>query len=465
MRRLLCSGFIFLCCTLGVTAWGATLPIKASANGRYLVDANNIPWLMVADSAHSIVCHLPQTSWATYLADRQGKGFNTINAFAADAHGTCPSSGSAQDGTLPFTTGSGPSSYDLSTPNSSYWSEVDTLLTDAASDGLVVMLDPLVAVDFIVTLRNNGTTKAFNFGAYLGTRYKNFDNLIWMAGEDFQSWHTQSDLNLVAQMMAGIASRDTRHLQTIELDYYRSYSNQATATISATLALDFVYDYYETYNYVLTAYNSSPTLPVILGEANYEGENNNGFLPGPTGTSVLRRQSYWTITSGGNAGIIWGNGSVNHFDASYPGSLTTTATSQVKYLPALLAPYAWWSLVPDQTHTVVTAGYGTAAPNNNNLTTSSYATTTWLTDGSLAITYTPVTATLTVDMTKFSGAVTARWYDPSAGTYQTIGGSPFPNTGTHNFATPGTNGDGATDWVLVLSAAPTPPTNLKATVQ
>lgn len=423
---------------------------------------------MVADAGHHVVCNLAQSNWPAYFANRQSKGYNSTNIFAMWAGSNCAggSAGTAFDGTKPFTTGTSPSSYDLSTPNSAYWSEIDTMLNEAAANGLVVVLDPIPTGAFLSTLQNNGATKCFNFGVYLGTRYKGFSNIIWQSGQDFQSWRTSSDLNLVAQLMAGIASADANHIQTLQLDYQRSYSNQAQPTISATLKLDFVYSYYETYDYVLQAYNSSPTLPVFLGEANYEGGNNTGQLPGPATPFVVREESYWTLTSGGNGGVVWGNESVDHNDSSYPGSLNSAGSAEVVYLPQLIAPFAWWNLVPDSGHTVVTAGFGAANSNNLNLTTATYATTAWITDGSLALTYCPASTSLTVNMAKFSKAVTARWYDPSKGIYQTIGGSPFANSGTQSFATPGANGDGNNDWVLVLSTtAPAPPTNLKATVQ
>src|SRR5207245_1194727 len=94
--------------------------------------------------------------------------------------------------------------------------------------------------------------------------------------------------------------------------------------------------------------------------------------------------------------------------------------------------------------------------NNLNLYNATLATTAWIIDGSLAITYTPVATTLTVNMTKFSGQVSARWYDPSKGIFQPAvnGTAFFPNTGTQAFTTPGTNSDGNNDWVLVLSVVP-----------
>ena len=428
-----------------------TWPIKMSSNHRYLTDQNGVPWLMVADSAHHIVSDIPTSSYSTYLSNRKAKSFNAINIFAVCAHGNCPSDGSAQDGARPFTTGTGPSSYDLSTPNNAYWSEIDNLVSMAASNGLVVIITELDMADFLTTYQNNGPTKVYNFGAYLGNRYKIFDNIIWVAGNDFQTWRTSSDNYLAAQLMAGIASADTRHLQTIQLDYFRSYSNQDSGTMGPYLGADFVYSYYETYDYVLAAYNSASTLPAFLGEANYEGGNNTGALSSLANALITRRQMYWTMTSGAS-GHLWGNESVDHFDAYWQNNLNTPATAQVALLTDLFASYQWWNLAPDQTHQVVTAGYGTYNGGNENLYTATYATTAWIPDGSLSLTYAPVSTTLTVNLSKFVRPVVARWYDPTNGTFSPIGGSPFPNAGSYSFMTPVNNYGGDSDWVLVLEA-------------
>jgi len=433
-----------------VTTGTVSLPIKVSSNGRYLVDQNNVPRFMLLDAGHHIVCALAQSNWNTYFADRHAKGYTATDLFSTYASGNCPASGAAKDGTLPFTTGNSPSTYDLATPNNAFWSEIDTLLTDAANNGLMVVFNPLITQNFLVTFQNAGNTKCFNWGVYLGNRYKNFANIIWYNGNDFQSWQTASNLALVNNIMSGIKSVDTNHLQSIQLNYQRSYSNQAAGTLASNLTLDAVYTYYEVYDYVGQAYASSPTLPVFLLESNYEGGNNTGQLSSPANAFILRQEAYYAVTSGA-AGTIWGNESVNHFDTNYPGSLTTTATLEAKYLPQLLAPYAWWNLVPDTGHVVVTSGYGTAAPNNLNMYNATYATTAWITDGSLAITYTPVATTLTVNMANFSKPMTASWYDPTTGNSTVIVGSPFPNSGSQSFTTLSTvHSDGTHDWVLVL---------------
>jgi hypothetical protein len=432
-------------------------PIKASANGRYFTDSNGVAWIMMADAGHHIVPAIPQSSWAAYLADRVKDGFNTVDLYAmcAGGGGTCPNSGAAYDGTLPFTTGTDPTTYDLSTPNSAYWSKVDTLVSDAAADGLVVMLNPIPwGNNFGSTLQNNGATKDYNFGVFIGNRYKGYSNIVWQIGEDFDlsNLPSSSNVNLVAQVMAGIKAADPNHIMSVELNYNRSYSTQASslnATYAANLTYDFVYDYYETYDYVLAAYNSTPALPVFMGEANYETANNTGALSGSTNAFITRMQSWWTMTSGG-AGFEFGNEHVNHFDSSYQTNLDTTATLQQKYILQLFDQYPWWTFAPDQTHAVVTAGYGSYNGNNENLFTATYATTTW--DGSsTSITYTPVATTLKVNLGVFSKPVSAYWYDPTTGSSTPISGSPFPNGGSQNFTTPSTaHSDGTNDWILVL---------------
>jgi hypothetical protein len=68
--------------------------------------------------------------------------------------------------------------------------------------------------------------------------------------------------------------------------------------------------------------------------------------------------------------------------------------------------------------------------------------------------YLPTIRTLTVDLSKLSGPVTAQWYDPSNGSYLTVPGSPFANSGPQDFTPIGTNAEGDGDWVLVLESDP-----------
>ena len=198
-------------------------------------------------------------------------------------------------------------------------------------------------------------------------------------------------------------------------------------------------------------------MPTILGESNYEGANNTTFLSSNANAFITRQEMWYAMTSGG-AGFEFGQVNVNHFDSSpsWTTMLSTTGTQQVKYVANLLNQFNWWTFVPDTTNQVVTAASaGTANPTNANLYTATHATTTWDTT-STAIIYTPITTTLTINMSKFSGPVTARWYDPTTGNFTPTtctSAAPCANTATMPFTTPaGPHSDGtnANDWVLVL---------------
>ena len=436
-------------------------PLKVSANGRYLIDQNNQPFLIVGDSPQALIGDLSEATAATYFADRQARGFNALWVnLLCNSNTGCNKNGATFDGIAPFTTAG-----DLSTPNSAYFQRAAEMINLAAKYGLVVFLDPAETGGWLPTLRNNGPAKAYKYGQFLGSRYKDFPNIIWMSGNDFLTWNSSgADNNLVGQLMAGIASTDPNHLQTIELNYYKSYSNQ-DAALRPFLALDTSYTYYETYDETLAAYNSSPTQPTFLVEANYEYENDTGFFHGATGTLILREQEYWTMTSGG-CGHLYGNKYIWPFKSdnyfwpfvrSWRSFLDSPGVLELAYFNKLFHSLPWWNLVPDQNHQIVTEGYGSYNGSNGNLPMATYATTAWIPDGSLAITYNPAGNALTVNLAKFNGPVTAAWYDPSDGAFHMASDSPVANSGQRQFAPPRKNHDGDHDWVLVLEVNPTLP--------
>jgi hypothetical protein len=187
-----------------------------------------------------------------------------------------------------------------------------------------------------------------------------------------------------------------------------------------------------------------------MGEANYEFEDNNGV--NPPSPYVLRLQEYWTMTSGAT-GQIYGN----HYTwddgtnwADEQAHLDTVGVQQLQYLNALFDSLPWQNLVPDQSHTFVTAGYGTFSTTSP-LAENNYVSAAIDPDGTTGVAYLPQASTITVDMAEMSGTVTARWYDPTTGQYTTIG--TFPNSGTQQFTSPGPHpSDGYDDWVLLLQS-------------
>lgn len=390
----------------------------------------------------------------TYLTDRQNRGFNIVwvQALCSDYISNCKSDLSTFDGIKPFTSGTNKSNFDISTPNPAYWSRVDSYVNAAAARGIIVLFDTWETGTLMPLARANGNAKMSNFGTFLGNRYKNVPNIIWITGNDFQTWTDNTDNTLIKNLMAGIAAADTSHLQTTQLDFFSSGSLDNALLVPYT-TLAGAYDYYCSYGETLRQYNKAPTTPVFYEEGYYEFNN---FTLGNTATELsLRSQAWWAALGGATAGQIWGSEQIYPFNAGWQGFMDTDATVQFGRLNTLLKSIKWYNLVPDQAHTIVTSGFGTfdASANNSCSNSNNYVTTSYLADGTASVTYTPRSTTLSVDMSKFSGAVTARWYDPTTGSFTTLPGSPYNNSGTQVFITPSNNAAGDPDWVLLLTTS------------
>src|SRR5580765_1216243 len=121
---------------------GPVYPLKKSANNRYLVDQNNVPYLMVGDSPQALIVNLTEAEAASFFADRAALGFNTmwINLLCATYPGG-RAAASTIDNIKPFTANiSGTSSYDLTKTNEAYFARVDHMLNLAAQNGIQVLL-------------------------------------------------------------------------------------------------------------------------------------------------------------------------------------------------------------------------------------------------------------------------------------------------------------------------------------
>jgi hypothetical protein len=427
-------------------------PLKASSNGRYLVDQTNGPCLILGESPQALIVNLTTNEAAMFFANRSAHGFNTvwINLLCATYTGG-RADASTIDGILPFTAMvPSTSSYDLTKTNEAYFAHVDFIINLAAQYGIQVLLDPAETGSFLSVMLDNGTNRCRAYGQFLGNRYKNFPNIIWMSGNDFQTWRTAGDDEVVRAVALGIQDADSNHLQTAELDYIIS-SSLDDVRWNSILTLNGTYTYEPTYARLQEDYNRTNFLPNFMVEANYEFES----LQGPVTTApILRKQEYWTMTSGA-AGQMYGNHYTWPFSPGWESQLDTPGAIQIGYLKAFFESRAWFNLVPDTNHTVVTAGYGTFS-DTGHVADNDYLTAARTPDGSLEIIYTPIIRQFTVDMSTLSAPAVTRWFDPSSGTFVLINGSPFTNSGTQNFTPPGNNNDGDGGWVLVLETNPPP---------
>ena len=409
-------------------------PVRPGPIGRYLVDQQGVPFLMLGESPQAMIGNLSEADAELFLSNRQSHGFNTvwINLLCASYTG-CNANGTTFDGIAPFTVGNDLSTYDLSAPNEVYFARANRILQLAEKYGFLVVLDPAETGSWLSVLQSNGLAKARAYGQYVGTRYKDFPNIVWMSGNDFQSWSTPSNDALVQAVALGIKDTDPTHIHTVELEFPLSSSLDDNSW-APILSLNATYTQSPTYAEVLHGYNQSASLPVFMVEANYEFENNTGM--DPSTPAILRRQEYWSALSG-STGQLFGNHYTSFFLSGWKAQLDTPGAVQMGYVKALFAPRAWYELVPDQAHIVVTAGYGTFS-STGSIGANDYVTAARTPSGKLIMAYVPSARIVTVVMSQLSGPATARWYDPVVGSFTNIAGSPFANTGSRDFTTPGT---------------------------
>jgi hypothetical protein len=441
-------------------AYGAIYPVKISTtNPRILVDRNDNPFLIVGDSPHSLFSNLSSADAAAYLADRAARGINSlwVNLLCVRPVEGRPD-GSLLDGTRPFVHAlSGTKFYELTTPNEPYFAHVDEVLRMAATNGIVVMVDPLeTAGPLLPTALSNGSTRCRAYGQYLGSRYKDFPNIVWLHGNDFQRWNMATNDAVITSVAWGIKDKDANHLHTIELNY-QSSSSLDDANWAPIVGLNLAYTYYATYTEVLHAYNQSPNVAMFMGEANFEYETNGVAEGAEDGGSphILRMQEYWTMLSG-VTGQLYGNRYIWRFLPGWQSHLDSPGIVQLGYMENLFRSRKWFDLVPDQAHTFVTAGYGTFAsvPASHAIVqrfaTNDYVTAALTRDGSLGIAYLPQGGTITVAMGRLRNGINASWFDPCANTFRALVGSTFSKAGSRQFTAPGKNSTGDPDWVLVL---------------
>jgi len=457
-------------------------PIKVAANGRTLCDQNGTPWPLLCDAGWGMLAYLNPTQQATYFSTRATQGFTAVMFCApGGVYVAGYNNFQSYDGQVPFTTAG-----DISTPNANYWAEVDAAISLANSYGLVVLFNctengkttALLAANppqsMLGIYRNCGLTKCNNYGKFIGNRYKTA-NIIYYHFDDYSyinagNQQQPGDDNLMVQIISGIQSNDTVHIHTSEMDdgFQVARINLASddTTIYPYMQLNHEYTYFPSYADTLKAYNLASPKPAHVGETIYE-EISAGLFDAGTPKNI-RAQIWWCITAGG-CGELYGNQNIfnsanNASTWPWQNHLNTTGAIQFGYLNAFLTAIDWINLIPDQSSTFITAGRGTyldynsstltAAANCAGTMSNNYVTGGLTADKKLGLIFCPQASTITVDLTKMLASITARWYDPTNNTFQSITGSPFLNTSTHNFTTPGNNSGGDPDWVLLLQAAP-----------
>jgi chitodextrinase len=449
-----------------------TYPLKVSASGRYLTDQADVPWRIQADAAWLMSTNATPAQVDTYLATRRSQGFNSFYLMAMVHPGgywAAPHAPDNASGDPPFATPGLFSTAGASVASERYWAWIDSIVDKAAAQGMVVML----AYTYLGyaggsqgwyqdVLAQPSRQDCADWGYWLGSRYREKSNIVWFALGDYTPPPGSEGEARTLAIAQGIKAAGATQLFMAEPSGGSAVPTLDAPAFASILDMNSFYGYGptgrgETYVDADRAWRVLPPKPAWVQEGGYEFENNTG---GFTGASYeTRRTRLWAVLGGGTAGDGFGS-----YDAwqwlNFPAGLSTPGAAYSTHSFGLFASLPWWDLRPSGIalgyagKELIVAGKGTRGQTD-------YVTSALTSDGQWLLAYIPTTGgtsarTLTADMSALSGSARARWFNPATGAYTDIG-SGYDNAGTRSFTSPGDNGTGTNDWVLVIDAAPAPP--------
>lgn len=473
--RLLASVTLF---GIGLTAARAQTPppIRVSDNHRFLVTEDGKPFFYLADTAWGLF-NMNREDIDLYLKDRAGKRFTVIQAVAA--HYTGLERPNPYGATVFIKSASAESPGGVKyEANPEYFKNVDYAADEANTMGMYVAIVAIWGKSYVNEKHSIfDTTGAFNYGKFLGSRYRD-KRVIFVLGGD---WYPEGTLDIWAAMAAGIREGDGgSHLITFHPTGIQSsshwYQNDAWLSFNMVQSRHIVLN--RSYEIIAQDWNKTPVKPVVDGESAYEGivDDLVTYKPGIPLIQPrdVRRIAYCAVFAGA-AGCAYGSQGVWNYVSPSPGVTPSTrlvyglpaaslqtglgrpAGSQMQYLRALIESRPMLTRIPDQWAIV-----------NDPMSTTERIQATRSSDGSYMFIYTstgrPVRARLRDKIYNIVSGTSykAWWYDPRNGTATLIGEFPRTESGDRESDvhrgdisrefTPPTSGPGQ-DWVLVLDDA------------
>jgi len=422
-------------------AQNIALPIKASADKKYLVDENNHPVFLNGCSSWALAFALSYKEAQAYLQDRKAKKFNAILIQVTPARNN--------EKWQKY----GPAFIDddLDKPNEVFFQHLDSIIDLCNQLQIIVFIAPMYLSCCndgwleIIQQYKDGEAKCKRYGEWFANRYKKYPNIVWLSGGDH---------NPVPEALAfteGIASVDTTHLHTFHAHPGKSsgelFRGAKWQTLSAcytyfpAMEKDTAWQYKHVYTMMYEEMLNNYHMPYFLIESAYEDERFST-------TQIIRRQAWWSLLSGAS-GEIFGQRDLYQLNSNWTKAVNEPGSESMTILATFAQSIPWYKLRPDWAHTMFVSGRGTF---NSTIYPGGedYATGAFNPDSSLAILYMPSYRKVGVNMSRFKHAVKVKWFDPSIGTYKNISGT-FPNKDVEYFEPPSfKNGRGFDDWVLVI---------------
>ena len=300
--------------------------LQVSDNGRFLVHENGEPFFWLGETAWLLTSRLQREEIDFYLKDRAKKGYNVIQCSIFhywpqfNVYGECAT----------------PNGYDfrkIDQPGRyTYWDHVDYAVDQMARYGMYMAIVCCWGSE-IVKGGHMTADEARKYGTFLGNRYKDKPNIIWVIGGDVSPDRAPGHREIWEALATSIKAVDKNHLMTYHTDGRHSSAEQ----IHEASWLDFdtfqsghrrygqnfgqTEDYpiehgteEDNWQYVERAYRQTPAKPVLDAEPSYEGIP-HGLRSGDEPywqPCDIRRYAYWSVFAG-SCGHTYGDNAVMQF--------------------------------------------------------------------------------------------------------------------------------------------------------
>jgi hypothetical protein len=346
---------------------------------------------------------------------------------------------------------------------------VDKVIRLAAQNQIYVGLLPTWADKVFVGEWGDGPlifteSNARVYGRYLGQRYRNEPNIIWILGGDRPADGVEAVWAAMAEgIIEGLGDRPL-------FTYHPAGGKSSSRWFHQSTWLDFnmfqsghVLKDTPTWDMIARDYALEPARPVLDGEPNYEDHPVDPYLRkwetvyGRYDDYDVRKQAYRAVFSGG-CGHTYGHHSVwqcwtlqrppiNFPMPTWDEAIFRPGASQLIHLKNLMLSRPYLTRIPAQA--MLPDVQPTPPPDVSvhfDPRRAAYAVATRASDGAYAFVYFPLAQqSLTVDLRSLEGRVTASWYDPRTGPSYPAG--EYPNEPAE-FVSP----IAGPDWVLVLDS-------------
>jgi hypothetical protein len=438
--------------------------LKVSDNKRFLVTTDGKPFFYLGDTAWELFHRTNREEAERYLKNRASKGYTVIQAVAlAEINGlNDPNS----YGHRPLVNND-PTKPDVKDgANNDYWDHVDFIIKRAGELGMYIGLLPTWGDKYnkkwgagpeIFTANNAAT-----YGEWLGKRYKDVPNIIWIMGGD-RPLENDTHKEIIRAMAQGLRRGDGGgHLMT----FHPTGGASSSQHLHNDEWLDFnmrqnghVAEFTGRYDKTREDYDRTPTKPVLDGEPIYEDHPVN-FKAKEFGHSIatdVRRPLYWNLFTGafghtyGHHSVwqMWqpGRQPINNPLLSWSEALDQPGAAQMQHGRRLIESRPFLTRIPDDSLIVMHKPDAVDIPTAMPGAGLKRFVATRDSEGSYAMIYAPTGRKFKVNLTKLSGAkVRGWWFNPRDGKATLIG--EWAKTTEREFVTPTPGED--MDWVLVL---------------